>query len=812
MNQNHGVHDPGMPCDHPALEGVDVVVMLAWSDLKTEPRSNRFHYAKRFAKLRPVLFVQADGGHGVEQGPLPQIEIVHAPIPSETDCEDYTRRIAAAIRERGFRRPLFWAWDLRTADALRSIPSPFRVLHMTELYLEPACEFAPPKAMIHRMLQSVDMVVTVGDASARSIRNHGHHLGPIEVAWNGCDFKWWSDHQAGLTRPDRRRVVYQGGVNYRLDFDTLELIAREAEADLAIAGRFTPDRMTPEEIEVWSRIKRLPNVDYLGELSDEALRTLLGDSDIGIVPFKPGPMISKSIPLKLSEYLACGLDVVSVPIDLPSGHEGICRIAHDRDEFLAQVRAAIASNSTEAGVEARRQAASRVDYDATHAGLLDRIAAQRATSHDRHRHKRRLLLLVDAASMHVGAVRDHVDGLAESSHHVIEVASCTGSAVPKIDLDAYDGIVVHFSVRLSIEDHMSRAWQKAVREFPGLKLAFVQDEYDSPDLACAYIDDLGIHGVFTCVPLEDVRKIYRSDRVRSVEFQHNLTGYVSDSFKRLPEFEPVETRELRFCYRGRTLPYWYGDLGDEKRRIGVDVRAACRTRGVPCDIEVDDERRIYGMQWLQFLASARAMLGTESGCNVFDWDGSLQREITSKLDSSPAYSYAEAKRDLLPDESWISMNQISPKIFEAIAVRTALVLFEGEYSGVLTPDRHFKPLRKDLGNLDEVLAFLEDKDALRTMTTLAFDEVLLDEKWSYRSLAAMLDDLVDELSGSVPPRVPSAQRVPILLPTAEPARHTSESSMSSQDRNPMTDLLGRIPGRRLVPHGVRRRVLEWMRR
>ncbi len=802
MSQDQGFHDPGIPCDHPALEGVDVVVMLAWSDLKTEPRSNRFHYAKRFAKLRPVLFVQADGGHGVEQGPLPQIEIVHAPIPSDTDCEAYTRRIAAAIRERGFRRPLFWAWDLRTADALRSIPSPFRVLHMTELYLEPACEFAPPKASIHRMLQSVDMVVTVGDASARSIRKYGHHLGPIEVAWNGCDFKWWSDHQASLTRPGRRRLIYQGGVNCRLDFDTLELIALEAEADLAIAGRFTPNRMTPEELEAWSRIKCLPNVDYLGELSDEALRTLLGDSDIGIVPFKPGPMISKSVPLKLSEYLACGLDVVSVPIDLPSGHEGICRIAHDRNEFLEQVRAAIVSKSTESGAEARRQAASRVDYDATHASLLDRIAAQRSTRRDAHRHKRRLLLLVDAASMHVGAIHDHVDGIAESSRHVVEIASCTGSAPTTIDLDAYDAIAVHFSVRLSIEDHMSPAWQESVRDFPGLKLAFVQDEYDSPDLACKYIDDLGIHGVFTCVPLEDVRKIYRSERIRSVEFRHNLTGYVSDSLKRLPEFEPVETRELRFCYRGRTLPYWYGDLGDEKRRIGVDVRAACRDRGVPCDIEVDDERRIYGIQWLQFLASARAMLGTESGSNVFDWDGSLQREITSRLVSSPAYSYAEAKRDLLPDESWISMNQISPKIFEAIAVRTALVLFEGEYSGVLIPDRHFKPLRKDLGNLDEVLAFLEDKDALRTMTTLAFDEVLLDEKWSYRSLAAMLDDLVDELAGAVPPRVPSAQRGPILLPPTGTAR---------QKLNSVADLLGRIPGRRLVPQGVRRRVLEWIR-
>ena len=811
MNQSDGVHDPGMPCDHTALEGVDVVVMLAWSDLKTEPRSNRYHYAKRFAKYRPVLFVQADGGNGVEQGPLPQIEIIHAPIPTETDCEEYTRRVSAVIRERGFRRPLLWAWDLRTADALRRIPSPFRVLHMTELYLEPVCEFAPPKAAIHRMLQSVDMVVTVGDASARSIRDHGHHLGPIEVAWNGCDFNWWSDHRASPTRPDRRRVVYQGGVNCRLDFDVLERVAREPEADLAIAGRFTPDRMTPEEIEAWSRIKRLPNVDYLGQLSDEALRTLLGDSDIGIIPFKPGPMISKSVPLKLSEYLACGLDVVSVPTDLPSGHEGICRIAHDRDEFLERFRAAIASNATEAEVEARRQAASRVDYDATHAGLMHRIAEQRATSRDRHRHKRRLLLLVDAASMHVGAIRDHVDGLAESSHHVIEVASCTGSVVPEIDLDAYDGIAVHFSVRLSIEDHMSRAWQKAVREFPGLKLAFVQDEYDSPDLACEYIDDLGIHGVFTCVPLEDVRQVYRSSRLDSVEFRNNLTGYVADSFRQLPVFKPVETRDLRFCYRGRSLPYWYGDLGDEKRRIGVEVKAACEVRGIPCDIEVDDDRRIYGMQWLKFLASARAMLGTESGCNVFDWDGSLQERINSRLQASPDYSYAEAKQELLPDESWISMNQISPKIFEAIAVRTALVLFEGEYSGVLTPERHFKPLRKDLGNLDEVLAFLEDGEALREMTTRAYHEVLLDERWSYRNLGAMFDELVDALSGSVPPRVPAAERVPVRSPAKTNARFVAQVAEEPQESGALIKIMGCIPGRRIIPKRVRRRIIGWMR-
>ncbi len=802
--------------DHPAFAGVDVVVLLTWSDLKTEPRSNRYHYAKRFAGHRPVLFVQADGGNGEESSAIPGVEIIHAPIPTEGLRDEYAPRLAAAIRERGFRRPLLWAWDLRTANAMRRIPSPFRVLHLTELYLEPTCEFAPPKATIQRMLDSVDLVVTVGDASAESIRTHGDHLGPIEIAWNGCDYKWWSEHMFEREDGGRPQIVYQGGVNFRLDFHLLEAVARQTEADLIIAGRFTADRMTTEELEAWSRIRRLPNVAYLGEIESDDLRKLLASSDVGIIPFKCGPMISKSVPLKLNEYLACGLEVVSVPIDLPQTHQGLCKIADDRDGFLKEVRTAVSGDRTLETVEARRNAARRVDYDTTFSRVLDRIAEQRSTTEIRRSHKRRLLLLVDAGSMHVGAIRDHVQGLVEASHHVIEVVACTGSRNPSIDLRDFDGIAIHFSVRLSIQDHMSPEWQKAIADFPGLKLAFIQDEYDSPDLASQYLDDLGIHGVFTCVPLDDVRRVYRSDRLRGMEFRRNLTGYVADSFRHLPIFEPVENRRLRFCYRGRTLPYWYGDLGDEKRRIGVDVKAACEDRGIPCDIEVDDDRRIYGIQWLKFLASARAMLGTESGCNVFDWDGSLQRTITARLEASPSYSYADAKQELLPDESWISMNQISPKIFEAIAVRTALVLFEGEYSGVLTPERHFKPLRKDLGNLDEVLAFLEDGEALSEMTTRAYREVLLEEKWSYRSLGAEFDELVDLLSGSVPPQVPAAERVPTELTKILQTPPSSDLPLADhQPQQPQQGLraiqvLGRIPGRRLVPRRVRRRIIDWM--
>ena len=58
------------------------------------------------------------------------------------------------------------------------------------------------------------------------------------------------------------------------------------------------------------------------------------------------------------------------------------------------------------------------------------------------------------------------------------------------------------------------------------------------------------------------------------------------------------------------------------------------------------------------------------------------------------------------------MNQISPRVFEAIALRTALVLFEGEYSGIIAPGVHYIPLKKNLSNLDDVLSLLGDDEYL----------------------------------------------------------------------------------------------------
>src|SRR5262249_42565568 len=125
--------------------------------------------------------------------------------------------------------------------------------------------------------------------------------------------------------------------------------------------------------------------------------------------------------------------------------------------------------------------------------------------------------------------------------------------------------------------------------------------------------------------------------------------------------------------------------------------------------------------------------------------GSLATAVQRDLKSNPGMSYEEIHaRHLRDRDGAIAMNQISPKIFEAIACRTALVLFEGEYSGVLEAGRHYLPLRKAFSNVDEVLAKLHDDDLLEAMTERAYADVIGSGRYSYQAFLDVVDRALEE--------------------------------------------------------------------
>ena len=126
------------------------------------------------------------------------------------------------------------------------------------------------------------------------------------------------------------------------------------------------------------------------------------------------------------------------------------------------------------------------------------------------------------------------------------------------------------------------------------------------------------------------------------------------------------------------------------------MKDICKKHQIQVDIEYEDTKRFNNSgDWYNFLLSGRATLATESGANIFDWDGTLKTSIQAYLQENPKATYQEIAKIFLKEDGAILMNQISPKIFQAIMCRTALILYEGEYSGVVLPGKHYISLRKD---------------------------------------------------------------------------------------------------------------------
>ena len=362
----------------------------------------------------------------------------------------------------------------------------------------------------------------------------------------------------------------------------------------------------------------------------------------------------------------------------------------------------------------------------------------------------------DNRAVATGFVRQHLDSIRQHSRHRVHFAAATYDAQPEFPLSLFDAVSLHFSVRLAFDWHLSPSLASRIAQFQGAKVLIIQDEYDMPLTACSWIRRLGIQTVLSCVPEANREAFYPAAAVPGVKFVQCLTGYIPDELPDPSRIRPLAERPVWLGYRGRRLPVWYGALAREKFEIGLQMRKRCDVRGLICDIEWSESKRLEESAWFEFVLSCRAMLGTESGSNVVDSDGAIRREVQAAIQRNPDITEVELyERYVKPHDNQVCMNQVSPKIFEAIATRTALVLFEGAYSGVIVPNEHFIPLRKDFLNADDVLDRLGDSVKIQSMADRAYRDVCKPELYGYGRLAGLIDEAIERHAHSVPPDVTS---------------------------------------------------------
>lgn len=360
----------------------------------------------------------------------------------------------------------------------------------------------------------------------------------------------------------------------------------------------------------------------------------------------------------------------------------------------------------------------------------------------------RVLLLWDQAMRVASTVRTQVMALAEGSRHVISVMAFRGNLPSDLDLSRFDVIVIHYSLVLSSESYVSAESKLRIKKSTALKAVFIQDEYRFVNRSISAMREIGTSLLFTCVPEGEIHKVYSEVSLPGVHKVNVLTGYVDGALlqRELPDYKD---RKVDIGYRARKVPAWLGELGQEKWDIGQKVGAAALEYGLTVDLAYREEERLYGENWIRFLSNCKATLGVESGASVFDFSGDIQAEVERATLAQPDLSFTELQRRYFLDlEGRIRLNQISPRCFEAAALKTLMILYEGRYSDRMIPWRHYLPLKKDHSNFSEIVSILRDESKVSEIVDCAYNEVALNPNNSFEALVRIFDDSIIKCLGS----------------------------------------------------------------
>jgi hypothetical protein len=364
----------------------------------------------------------------------------------------------------------------------------------------------------------------------------------------------------------------------------------------------------------------------------------------------------------------------------------------------------------------------------------------------------KLLVAYCNEATHVATTMEYLRSFTLHSRCLVSYLHVTNGAEIDFDLNEFDAVLNSYCARLCFDGYVSRSYREALKRFRGVRLIAVQDEYDRTGTLRQAIRDLEFDVVLTCVPPAGYEFVYPRAMFPATEFVTVLTGYVPEALKRRGRSRtPLARRPIAIGYRGRRLPAHYGRLVADKFEIGRRMREVCEARGIAHDIETSDDKRIYGDAWYAFLGNCRTTLGTESGSNVFDFDGSLAaryRRLTFTNGREP--SYQEFRRYTDPLEDKIAMGQISPRVFEAAALGTPMILFAGNYSGAVVPGEHYIELHKDFDNIEEVLQQVADTAALTALADRAYDHLIASGNYDYCRFVGLVDDLIERKRAEKP--------------------------------------------------------------
>ncbi|KKR07599.1 MAG: hypothetical protein UT32_C0009G0060 [Parcubacteria group bacterium GW2011_GWC2_39_14] len=170
-----------------------------------------------------------------------------------------------------------------------------------------------------------------------------------DVYWvpNGVDYDHFNnpdlvDKTNDISEITKPVIGYLGTIEERIDFELLAKIAQKnPDKELVLCGPVWPSVRNAAE----RALKHFQNVHWLGRVAYDDAPSYLKRFDVAIIPHKLNHFVNSMNPMKLYDYLACGLPVVTTNGAGVEKFKNDIYIAQDSNDFLNLIDRALKEDS-----------------------------------------------------------------------------------------------------------------------------------------------------------------------------------------------------------------------------------------------------------------------------------------------------------------------------------------------------------------------------------------------------------------------------------------------------------------------------------
>ena len=278
--------------------------------------------------------------------PLPVLPVYYNPLANALNQRLLLRHLRHTLSRLGWRPDVLWNYWPHTAYLIGRLGERVAVYHCIDDFTAVCYPLVGPGTIARLeadLCRRVDLVFarTEGLVAAKRRFNPSTYL-----LSGGVDVALFDPDRMGAPRPDvaalpRPRVGLVGTIDDRLDVGLLVHCAGSLpQVAFVLVGPIKRHRADVRPLEGMSNVHLLPPCPY------SQVPAIIAALDACLIPYRVNPYTRGLSPIKLYECLAMGKPVVGTDLPYLQREAGHVRIACTPEQFVSQVREALALPAT----------------------------------------------------------------------------------------------------------------------------------------------------------------------------------------------------------------------------------------------------------------------------------------------------------------------------------------------------------------------------------------------------------------------------------------------------------------------------------